>query len=34
MNSPFPIFGCSQAIAVLGRTAADYQPQGFKQICL
>lgn len=32
--SPFPIFGSSQAVAGLGRTITDYQPQGFKQIRL
>jgi len=34
MDSPFSVFGSSQAVAGLGRTKGDCQPQGFKQICL
>lgn len=34
MDSLLAILGSSQAAAGLGRSLADCQPQGFKQICL
>lgn len=34
MDSLLAILGSSQAVAGLGRSITDCQPQGFKQICL
>lgn len=34
MDSLLAVLGSSQAVAGLGRSLADSQPQGFKQICL